>query len=375
MLLLALACVAAGTFELHRYREKVHGNAALRRNAHMAAVPLSTAVVPLSGQRTSVRDVTFRRVLVSGQYLGASTTYLADQVQDGRQGFDVVTPLRTADGVVLVVRGFVAATAALAPPDDVTPPPGATVTVHGWLQAGQNGNDRFGRMSGREIAAVNPQRQSARLGAPVYDAYLTLDGGAPGTAGLAPVAFPSLSNPTGGAEQWQLASYVVQWYAFAVLAVLAPFLISRSEIREARRRFLGFDVDTVQFDASEPLADLRALPAGADAVAGTTRQGADVAVRPDGTLARPSDVVARRWAVAQRLADRYGRSLGHDATPDLVRGARPPAAGTPEVRDSRAAMHRSGDAYHGEYNDYLWELALADGEQPGGAPRDEPDRS
>jgi hypothetical protein len=44
------------------------------------------------------------------------------------------------------------------------------------------------------------------------------------------------------------------------------------------------------------------------------------------------------------------------------------------VRDSSAAVHRSADDYHASYNDYLWELALADGGLPELADKEEPRR-
>lgn len=358
MTVIAIGCVAAGTFEIHRYSEKVHDNSALRRNAHAARVALSTALVPLTGHEATgaAPDPTFRHVTATGTYLPNSTQFLADQTQDGAQGFDVVTPLRTVDGVLLVDRGFVA-TPELNPPANIAAAPSGTVTVNGWLQAGDTGNDRSAAMGHSEIANVNPAEQEARLGTPTYTAYLTLEKGAAGTAGLATVSFPDLSNPSGGAEQWQLASYVVQWYTFAVLALLAPFLIARFEIREARRRYLGVDEGAEEFDAT-------ALPAGPD----ETRDGTGLVLRAQGTVARQSDVEAQRWTSAQRLADRYGRSLGPDATPELAKKARRFAAGGSKIRDSRAAAHRSGDEYHGAYNDQLWELALADGELPAVSP-------
>jgi hypothetical protein len=85
-----------------------------------------------------------------------------------------------------------------------------------------------------------------------------------------------------------------------------------------------------------------------------------------------------------RLADRYGLSLGPDLDADRDALARShldePAAprpqrrigGVPDLPDgatgvphrSSAGLSRSPDAYHGSYNDYLWLLALADGEVP-----------
>ena len=47
------------------------------------------------------------------------------------------------------------------------------------------------------------------------------------------------------------------------------------------------------------------------------------------------------------------------------------------VPNSAAQPHRSHDGYHGSYNDYLWQLALADGELPQVAigSKDEPSRT
>lgn len=354
MLVLASGCIAAGTFEWHRYRDKVHDNSVLRKNAHAAPAALDAVTA------SPTTNVTYRRVTATGRYLPGSTQFLADQTQDGRQGFGVVTPLRTDRGVALVVRGFVAATPQLRPPSDVPPAPTGVVTVRGWLRPGETRSDKFDRMGSAEIAAINVREQSARLGRPAYADYLTLDAGQPGTSGLAAVPLPSLANPTGGAEEWQLASYVAQWYTFALLALIAPFLISRSEVRDARRRFLGVEDDARQFDAAS------ALPEDTD----TSPDGAEVAVRAPGTVARPDDLVARRWDTAVRLADRYGRPLGPDASPDLLRNTRPVTADREQVRDSRSAAHRSADDYHGSYNDLLWELALADGQEPSVTPRE-----
>jgi hypothetical protein len=93
------------------------------------------------------------------------------------------------------------------------------------------------------------------------------------------------------------------------------------------------------------------------------------------------DARVRRRAV--RLSDRYGLSLGPDvdsaemATADgaLDRPAEPAQpphviGGVPDGPDrspggparTSSGLPLSADAYHGSYNDYLWQLALADGE-------------
>jgi cytochrome oxidase assembly protein ShyY1 len=363
-LVLALICGALGTFEIHRYEDKRHDNGALRANAHAAPVALTTSLVPVDGRGNAPGQIAirYRRVTVSGTYLTRAQQYLTDQTQGGRQGFYVLTPLRTATATLLVLRGFVAAAADETRPAVVAPTPRGTVRVAGWLQPPQTSHDQLGRLGHQEITSINVSEQAARLHAPVYQASLTLTARQPGTAGLRAVPLPGLSNPSGGAAEWQLLSYVVQWYAFAVLALLLPFFVSRSEVRDARRRFLGIDVGAAQFDALDrPFA-----PVGGGA-------GGELVARERGELARRAQV-ALRVDRAERLADRYGRSLGIDPEQALAAQHAEAAPDTvhPAVRDSTAAPHRSADGYHASYNDYLWQLALADGGMPDVFGKDEP---
>jgi cytochrome oxidase assembly protein ShyY1 len=368
MLVIALICIGAGSFEVHRFQEKRHDNGKLKANAHAPTVPLTTSLVPLAGQGPAPGSaaIRYRTVTATGTYLPHAEQYVGNQTQGGRQGFYVLTPLRTASGTLLVVRGFVAATARETRPAHIAAPPAGTVRIAGRLQTAQTGRDQQGRLGHDEITSINPGEQAARLGTPVFQAYVTLTAGQPGTAGLRAVPEPQLSNPTGGAGELQLFSYVLQWYVFALLALIAPFLFSRSEIRDARRRFLGIDPDAAELGLEEPRT---ALPLDAAPAAGA------LAVREGGSLAKRGEPTSQEWERAARLADRYGRSLGVDAPvpPPGAAEQRPPARrrriqGVPDVvreapapASSAAVPHRSVDTYHGSYNDYLWQLALADG--------------
>lgn len=367
--LVAVGCVAAGTWQIARFQQSVRDNDALRTNAHAAAVPLSTGLVPLTGQGAAPGQdmIQFRTITATGTYLPQAQQFLP--TPSGHDTYEVVAPLRTDAGVVLVVRGTVAARPDGRPPA-VTAPPAGQVRITGRLQTASDSPVRPGPAPGGVITAIAPDAQSTRLGAPVYQAYVTLDAGAPGTAGVHPVPAPDLSNPAGGAFEWQHFAYIIQWYLFALLALIAPFAIARHEVREARRRFLGLDEDEREFDApdfDEPAAR-PALPGSTAPVGVLERRGA-------GTLARAGDIDPERLQRATRLADRYGRSISMGDEP-LVPSAparRGPSGwarrwrGIGEVQSaprSSASPHRSDDTYHGSYNDYLWQLALADGAIP-----------
>ena len=364
MLVLALGCAAAGTFEVHRYRQKRSDNAALITNIHAPAVPLTPALVPVVGQVRAPDAVAirFRRVSATGSYLPGRQQYVGNVEQGGRPGFYVLTPLRTATGTLLVLRGFVAAGADASRPAHVPSPPAGTVTVAVRLHDVDPAQHGQGGLAHEEITAIVPAEQRQRLGEPVFQAYADLAPGQPGTAGLGTLPAPPLHNPTSGASEWQLLSYVVQWYAFALLALVAPFLFSRGEAREARRRFLGIDPGAEQFDdVAGP--DERAGRSSAPALeSASSERGGDLAVRARGELAERADDA--QWQHAVRLADRYGVSLGDGVSAAALRRARTQPAADATVRDSSTAAHRSQDAYHGAYNDYLWQLALADGNLP-----------
>ena len=368
MVVLALGCVGAGTFELHRFHEKRHDNGVLKANFHSAPVPLTTGLVPLTGQGPAPGALAIRycTATVRGVYEPGGQQYLDDQSQGGHQGFLVLTPLRTAQGVLLVARGFVAATSDETRPDDIPGPPTGTVRVRGRLATVSSGDDHAGRLPDAEITAVNPARQASRLGSPVFQSYVTLAAGQPGTTGLDTPSAPDLSNPSGGAGELQLLSYVIQWYVFALLALLAPFVFARADAKAARLRFLGLNDDDVEFDLA---ARIPARTAAAAITAGDPDADLSPALRERAELARAG--ADAQWQHAERLADRYGRSLG--PRPDADRAIRrAPVLREPAGPDSTVSPHRSGDDYHGTYNDYLWSLAMADGNIPESSPQPAP---
>ena len=344
---LALGCIAAGTWQIQRFAQSVHDNRALDRNAHAAGVALTASLAPLTGAGSAPgRDqVRFRTVTVSGRYL-PTTSYVPGKIVNGVGGFDAVTPLRTTDAVVIVDRGFVPATAADRPGPLPALPTGA-VTITGRLDTASSAH-----------AATDPAAFARALGAPVHQVVLMLAARQPGSAGLVSPGSPDLSNPAGGAYEAQHFAYIIQWYVFAILALIAPFAIARTEVREAQKRFLGLDTGEQEFGVPTLEASERPADAGIP--------GADVAVRAGGTLVatgRDAPELVR----AQRLADRYGRalSLGDEveapATSAPLRRTTPVGGLTERVPDSAQAPHRSHDAYQGSYNDYLWQLGLADG--------------
>jgi cytochrome oxidase assembly protein ShyY1 len=240
-------------------------------------------VLPLvgSGHAPHAHAVEFRAVTATGSYEADHTALVRNRQVNGDTGFLVVTPLRTAGGTLLVVRGFVSASGTAAIPTAPAPPSGQ-VTVTARVQPAETRNDKAAGLADHQVESINPGQQSTRLGEQVFDGYAQALDGQPGVGQLIAIPKPDLSNPAGGAIEPQHLAYIIQWYLFALLALAAPIAMVRAETRE----HVTSDFDEV----AEP------------EVAATTepRATTEPAVKAEPTA---------QQIRAAKLADRYGRAV------------------------------------------------------------------
>lgn len=203
--------------------ERLDGRRALnaRAAAHLAGPPRALDDVLGSGG-----DVEYRRVEATGTFEPAAEVLVAPRARDGQPGFDVVTPLRLADGRALLVdRGWVPF-AVEAPPVSEAPPPEGEVTVTGWLRRTAAAVRWTPQAGGpvEQTSDVDPTLLGDQVGAPlVQDAYLVAQTGA--ARGELP---RSVTEPVVDDEGPHL-SYAVQWFLFAaVVAIGFPVLVRRA---------------------------------------------------------------------------------------------------------------------------------------------------
>ena len=275
MAVVALACIAAGTWQIARFEQKRHDNGDLRANAHARAVPVQELLTPVRSGRSASRDrIEFRPVTASGTYDAAGQAVVRNRSVGDADGFIVLTPLRTAQGILLVARGFIAETNT----DGVPPlpaPPAGPVTVRARALPSESRHDQAGQLPAGQLESINVADQARRRSEPVLDGWAELTAGQPGTAGLTVLPGPDLSNPAGGALEPQHFAYVIQWYLFAALAVAAPFAMARAETRQ---RPVDIDFDAASDPANEPVG--------------------------------PAPDLTPEQRRAAKLADRYGRPVG-----------------------------------------------------------------
>jgi len=247
-LLIVLAVVLMvnlGFWQLHRLQDRREFNDTVRSHASQPVAPIATVIPP--GAATD--DLEWRTVEASGEYLADEQVLVINLSQGGQPGQNVLTPLRLADGRLLLVnRGFV--------PDRETVPPTPTgsITVTGRLRASQQRT--FGAISDpaegdlREVRRIDVERLARQLPGDVVPLYVDVLSSTPDEGPLpVPVLDPEL-------DEGPHLSYMLQWWFFSGCAIVGWVLAVRRSTRTRSRE------DQLSA-ADEPADEDLPLPVGA----------------------------------------------------------------------------------------------------------------
>lgn len=216
-------------WQFHRLEERRVENAAI--SAHVDAAPVAVADVMTAGaDPASVGpEQEWREITATGTYEPVGEQLVRRRPLDGENGFWVVTPLRLADGSVLLVnRGWVAAGADATSSPDVPAAPGGDVTVTGRLRPSQSADPAARDLPAGQVSDLDVR--AAAVDGPVFPGYLELVSSDPpetGDPAVRQLPLPSL-------DEGPHLSYALQWIAFAAIAVGGFVLLVRGEARRER---------------------------------------------------------------------------------------------------------------------------------------------
>ncbi|MFB7665959.1 SURF1 family protein [Kitasatospora sp. NPDC056138] len=250
--LLAIAvCLWLGSWQLGRFEDRAssHTNTGSSAKAPEAAVPLASV---LKGGAAEVgTDTVGREVTVTGSYDSAHQLLVPDRTVDGRNGYYVLTPLRTADGpAAAVVRGWVpgapeaagAGGAGSGAAARVPAAPSGQVTVSGRLQAPESsgsGGAVAGGLPTGQLGTISPATLVNVLPYRTYDGWVAADAASDGLT-----AVPTV-QPQGGnglsLRAFQNLGYTLEWFVFAGFVVFMWFRLVRREAEMLQDRALGLD--------------------------------------------------------------------------------------------------------------------------------------
>lgn len=184
-----------------------------------------------SPQQVFLTGMQGRPVTVSGTYDAGRQVLVSGKRLGGQDGYWVLTPLRTASGALVpVVRGFAAGSTARAPAAQLAPVTG-TVSVRGVLQVPEEGTDSTARPPTGTVVAADTADLVNLWGGPIYNVLVFTSAGssgvAPGAVALTPV--PPAPADSGGGIGLRNAAYAVQWWLFAVFALLLWWRMVRQD--------------------------------------------------------------------------------------------------------------------------------------------------
>ncbi|WP_375390038.1 SURF1 family protein [uncultured Amnibacterium sp.] len=210
----AIGCGLLSWWQFARRADTAAANALISSNAAAPAVPLSRLLPTSTAYRPGLQ---WRTVQVEGTYLTGDQLLVRNRVDpDGDPGFEVLTPLRLADGTVFVLdRGWVPIGTKQDRPDSVPAAPSGTVTVLARLQGDE------GPLAGRtapagEIPSIDLHAVADDLGGTVFTAaYGQVRSESP-AAPSAPQRIEPQPADTGVDEGTHL-SYGIQWILFGLL--------------------------------------------------------------------------------------------------------------------------------------------------------------
>ncbi len=228
VIVLSLVFVLLGRWQFSRHEDKVERRARIAANYDAAPVALAEVLATPEQPLAAAREWT--PVRVSGTYRVEDTVLVRNRPLDTRYGFEVLVPLVTDDGRVLMVdRGWVPNGSTSAQPDRVPAPPSGRVEVSARLRPGEPGVDRQpppGQQLRIDLDRIAEQIR-APLGTVTYRAYGLL-----ATERPAPAATPqALPRPEPGLGI--NLSYALQWWGFAAAAYV---VLGHYMLREVRRR-------------------------------------------------------------------------------------------------------------------------------------------
>ncbi len=219
-----------GFWQLDRWEER--SVSANLQQDNVAAEPVPVEDLASVGTDVAPED-RWRTVEATGTWDTDNEVLLRNR--DGSQGvgFHVLTPLVTEEGPALLVnRGWIQRGENARDTPEPPAVPGGEVTVQGRLHYSEN-EDNTG-LSNRDdlpagqIMIVDVDELADVLPHDVYGGYIELTDQAP-VPENPPERVPLHEEDTG-----MSASYAVQWWVFAVVAVVGWIVLMRREVRDAR---------------------------------------------------------------------------------------------------------------------------------------------
>jgi cytochrome oxidase assembly protein ShyY1 len=220
---LGVVFVTLGEWRLDRLAQRKERNATTIANEQKPVQPY---------EQVFTRPITeadqWQRVEARGTFDPEHQFVVRYRSNGGADGYEVVTPLRTAAGVMLVDRGFIPLERGARIPSTAPAPPTGEVTVIGHVRRDEKGRRAATTPVANQMRLINSGAIATTLPYPISSGYIGLLTVQPEQqGGFRTIQLPELSE---GPHFW----YAVQWFMFTAVAVVGIVVFIRADLRARR---------------------------------------------------------------------------------------------------------------------------------------------
>ncbi len=221
--LFAVACAGLARWQLERRAEKVAEDTRIEQNYDAEPIALADVLTSLSDYRVTDK---WQPIEMTGTYETDQQLLVRNRPRSSQPGFEVLTPLRLADGSVFIVdRGWVPVESSALAPDSIPAPPSGEVTVVARLKPGEP-TVPAGTSATGVLASIHLPTVAASLDQPTYTgAYGLLVSESPSASEL---PLPSFRPEI---DEGPHLSYAFQWVIFAIIGFVGLGFAVRQEYR------------------------------------------------------------------------------------------------------------------------------------------------
>lgn len=220
---LGIVFVNLGEWQLDRLAQRRERNATTIANEQMPIRPYEQVFT-----RPIIDADQWQRVEARGTFDPDHQFVVRYRSNGEADGYEVVTPLHTATGTVLVDRGFIPLVRGAQIPSAAPAPPTGEVTVVGHVRRNERGRRAATTPVNNQMRLINSDAIAATLPYPVSPGYIGLLTVQPEQqGGFQPIRLPELSE---GPHFW----YAVQWFMFTAVGVAGIVVFIRGDLRARR---------------------------------------------------------------------------------------------------------------------------------------------
>jgi cytochrome oxidase assembly protein ShyY1 len=221
--LLGTVMVNLGEWQLNRLHQRRDHNQTIVTNENADVRPyIEVFNHPLTGADA------WQRVEVVGTFDAEHQFVVRYRSNGDQSGYEILTPLRTASGAVLVDRGFVSLPGGQQIPDTAPPPPSGEVRVVGYAQRSETGRSSATVPNAGQVRLINSAALQRAIPYPIADGYISVITVDPPQSGdFVPLALPEISD---GPHFW----YAVQWFMFTGIALAGIVVFIRGDLKDRK---------------------------------------------------------------------------------------------------------------------------------------------